>query len=225
MATCSKARVLEAIETDGVIPVFYSADPNVMQAVARSVFSGGLSTLEITNRGDGAVELMADVLAWARDQLPSLIVGAGSVVEAATAAYLIDVGVNFVFGPCLSAEVAAVCHERNVPYVPGCGTMTEIQAAYRLGCDMVKLFPAGAIGGPSFLRAARAPCPWIRAIPTGGVEPTVESLQVWFDAGAPAVGMGSKLIAKTAVAAGDWAEIERAVSRAVTAVAAARRKE
>ena len=87
---------------------------------------------------------------------------------------------------------------------------------------MVKLFPAESLGGPAFLSAVRAPCPWVRAIPTGGVEPTVASLKAWFDAGAPAVGMGAKLLPEELVAAGDWDAIERRVSETVAAVAQAR---
>ncbi len=194
MAAHSKPTVLGTIRSGGVVPVFYNKDIEVTKQVARRLVSGGLSSIEFTNRGDGAIEVVAQLLSWARDELPQLIVGVGSVSEATTAGYVIDLGVSFVFAPSLSADVAAVCNARNIPYVPGCGTVTEIQYACRLGCDFVELFPAESIGGPDFLRAVRAPCPWVQAVPTGGVEPTVESMKRWFDAGAPAVGMGSKLL-------------------------------
>ena len=222
MAAHRKAEVLEAIRRDGVVPVFFHADVEVAKEVARRLVAGGLSTLEFTNRGDDAVGVLAGLLGWARRELPQLIVGAGTVTRAATADHVIDLGASFVFAPSLSAEVAAACNDRNIPYVPGCGTLTEIQAAYRLGCDFVKLFPAAAIGGPAFLSAVRAPCPWIQAVPTGGVEPTEESLRAWFTAGAPAVGMGSNLLAKDLVEAGDWDAIEARVRATVAAVAAAR---
>jgi len=222
MAVYGKADVLATIRRDGLVPVFYHSDVDVAREVARRLVSGGLSTIEFTNRGDGAIEVLADLLRWARTELPELIVGVGSVVEAATAGQVIDLGANFVFAPALSAEVAATCNGRNIPYVPGCGTLTEIQTAYRLGCDFVKLFPAGSIGGPSFLSAIRAPCPWVQAVPTGGVEPTVDSMKAWFDAGAPAVGMGSKLLPGDLIRSNDWDGLEARVGAAVAAVREAR---
>jgi 2-dehydro-3-deoxyphosphogluconate aldolase/(4S)-4-hydroxy-2-oxoglutarate aldolase len=216
--------VLATIGREGVVPVFYDGDIEVTREVARRLVAGGISTIEFTNRGDGAVRVFAELIAWARKELPQLIVGVGSITQAATAVHVIDLGANFVFAPNLDSEVAAACNQRHVPYVPGCGTLSEIQAAYRSGCDVVKLFPADAMGGPAFLKAVRAPCPWVEAIPTGGVEPTVESLRAWYDAGAPAVGMGSKLLTKDLVAAADWDGLERKVAETVAAVTAARMK-
>jgi 2-dehydro-3-deoxyphosphogluconate aldolase/(4S)-4-hydroxy-2-oxoglutarate aldolase len=222
MATHTKADVLATIGRDGVVPVFYDGDVEVAKEVARRLMAGGITTLEFTNRGDAAVAVFAELIGWARQELPDLVVGAGTVTGPVTAGQVIDLGADFVFAPNLSAEVAAVCNERNIPYVPGCGTLSEIQAAYRLGCDLVKLFPADSIGGPSFLKAVRAPCPWVRAVPTGGVEPTVESLRAWFGAGAPAVGMGSALLTRELIARKDWDALEQKVAETVKAVAAAR---
>ncbi len=222
MAAHNKADVLAAIERDGVVPVFNDSDVAITKEVARCVVAGGLSTFEFTNRGEGALEVFADFITWARAELPELIVGVGTVTEPVAAVRAIDLGANFVFAPSLSGAVAVVCNSRDVPYVPGCGTVTEIQTAHDLGCHMVKLFPAESLGGPAFLSAVRAPCPWVRAIPTGGVEPTVASMKPWFDAGATAVGMGSKLLPTELIAAADWDAVERRVTQAVAAVAAAR---
>jgi 2-dehydro-3-deoxyphosphogluconate aldolase/(4S)-4-hydroxy-2-oxoglutarate aldolase len=127
-----------------------------------------------------------------------------------------------VFAPSFAPEVAGACNLRNIPYVPGCATVTEILTAYRAGCDLVKLFPASTLGGPAFLEAVRAPCPWVAAIPTGGVEPTADSLQPWYRAGAPAVGMGSKLLPRRLVDARDFEGLRALVEAAVAAVAEAR---
>jgi len=205
-----------------VIPVFYDSDAAVTIEVATTLLAGGISTIEFTNRGDGALGVLADLVRDARHRLPELIVGAGSIVDGATAAHVIDLGANFVFGPSFSPDIAGACHLRNVPYVPGCGTMTEILAAYRAGCDYVKLFPAASIGGPAFLEAVRAPCPWVQAIPTGGVEPTVESMRSWYRAGAPALGMGSKLLPKRLVDAKDFDGLREQVDATVAAIAEAR---
>ncbi len=222
MAGRTKLEVLDAIVRDGVVPVFFSPDVDVAREVAGALVAGGLSTLEFTNRGDGAIAVLAELIAQSRDRLPELIVGAGSVIDGATAAHVIDLGANFVFGPGFSAEVAGACNLRNIPYIPGCGTVTEILAAYRAGCDVVKLFPAGSLGGPAFLEAVRAPCPWVRAIPTGGVEPTVDSLRSWYRAGAPAVGMGSKLLPSGLVDERDFDGLRARIEATVAAVAEAR---
>lgn len=225
MASHSKAEVLATISREGVVPVFYDGDIEVTREVARCLVAGGISTIEFTNRGEGAVRVFAELIAWARRELPELAVGVGTVTQAATAVHVVDLGADFVFAPTLDPGVAAACNERNVPYVPGCGTLSEIQQAYRMGCDMVKLFPADAIGGPAFLKAVRAPCPWVRAVPTGGVEPTVASLKAWYDAGAPAVGMGSRLLTTDLIAGKDWQALARKMTEAVAAVAQARSKE
>jgi 2-dehydro-3-deoxyphosphogluconate aldolase/(4S)-4-hydroxy-2-oxoglutarate aldolase len=222
VASHSKLEVLNTIAHEGVVPVFYDPEVVVTTDVAATLVAGGISTLEFTNRGDGALGVLAELIPQARRNLPELIVGAGSIVDGATAAHVIDLGANFVFGPSFSSEVAGACHLRNVPYVPGCATMTEILAAYRAGCDFVKLFPAASIGGPAFLEAARAPCPWVRAIPTGGVEPTAESLRPWYRAGAPAVGMGSNLLPKRLVEAKDFDGLRVLVDATVAAINEAR---
>lgn len=222
MARFSKAEVLAAIRRDGIVPVFHHNDAEVCTEVATRIVAGGLSILEFTNRGDGAVGRFAHLVQWAANAQPELILGVGSVVDDATASHVIDIGANFVFAPSFSAEVARVCNRRNVPYVPGCGTLTEIQTAYESGVDFVKIFPAGQVGGPAFLKAARAPCPWIQAIPTGGVDSTLVSFQDWFGAGAPAVGMGSKLLPAAMVEAGDWEALQTKIASAVADVATAR---
>lgn len=225
MANHSKTEVLNTIRYDGIVPVFHHTDRDVCMEVAARVALGGLSTLEFTNRGDGAIERFAHLYEWAAEMHPDLVLGVGSIIDPSTAARAIDIGANFVFAPSFSAEVAVVCNRRNVPYVAGCGSVTEIQRAYDSGSDLVKLFPAGQLGGPAFLQAVRAPCPWIEAIPTGGVEASVSSFQGWYEAGAPAVGMGSKLIPAELVAKADWDGIQSNVVTAVADVATAREKQ
>lgn len=222
MTTHTKTEVLETIFDDGVVPLFHHPDPDVALEIARALVAGGLHVVEFTNRGDGALQVLGELMARARRELPELIVGAGSIIDGASAAHVIDLGVSFVFAPGFSADVARACNIRNIPYVPGCGSVTEILSAYEAGCDLVKLFPAGSLGGPSFLEAVRAPCPWVRAVPTGGVEPTVESLRPWYQAGAPAVGMGSKLVSKQLVGDRDFDGLREQVTAAKAAVAQAR---
>ncbi len=147
-----------------------------------------------------------------RSNHPDVILGVGSVVDAPTAAIYIDLGANFVVGPVLNAEVARLCNRRKVAYSPGCGTASEISQAEELGCEIVKIFPGGQVGGPAFVKALRGPCPWTLLMPTGGVDITEVSLSAWFEAGVPCVGVGSSLVAADIVASGDWAVLERRVA-------------
>jgi 2-dehydro-3-deoxyphosphogluconate aldolase / (4S)-4-hydroxy-2-oxoglutarate aldolase len=139
--------------------------------------------------------------------LPDLMLGVGSVVDPGAASLYINCGASFVVGPLLNAEVARACNRRKIPYMPGCATLSEISQAEELGCEIVKIFPGKEVGGPGFVRSVRGPCPWVSIMPTGGVEPTEESLRAWFGAGVACVGMGSNLISKDLLAAGDYAGI------------------
>ena len=214
--------MLSTIRGDGIVPVFHHDDRHVCEEVASRVVAGGLSTLEFTNRGDGAVERFGHLVDWATLAHPSLILGMGSVVDPSTASHAIDLGA------CSCSRLRSRLWSRppvtggGIPYVPGCATPTEMQHAYDHGVDVVKLFPAGELGGPAFLNAVRAPCPWIEAIPTGGVDASDESLRAWFEAGAPPVGMGSKLFPTDLVYQRDWDGVESTIAAAVNQVALAR---
>jgi 2-dehydro-3-deoxyphosphogluconate aldolase/(4S)-4-hydroxy-2-oxoglutarate aldolase len=142
---------------------------------------------------------------------PSVILGVGSVIDAPTAALYIASGAKFVVGPVLNAEIAKLCNRRKIPYSPGCGSATEISVAEELGCEIVKVFPGGSVGGPDFVKSILGPCPWTRIMPTGGVDVTEASLRAWFDAGVVAVGIGSNLITKQLLERQDFAGIERKV--------------
>jgi 2-dehydro-3-deoxyphosphogluconate aldolase/(4S)-4-hydroxy-2-oxoglutarate aldolase len=189
----------------GMVPVFYSGDIEVATSVASAVFSGGCPVLEFTNRGDHAWEVFTALDRYCARQLPGMILGVGSVVDPGTASLYINCGANFVVGPVLNADVAKVCNRRKVPYSPGCGSATEISQAEELGCEIVKVFPGGEVGGPKFVKAVKGPCPWTSIMPTGGVDSTEASLKAWFDSGVACVGMGSNLITKELLKAGDYA--------------------
>ena len=133
-----------------------------------------------------------------------MALGVGSVTDAPTAASYLNCGADFVVGPCFVEEVARLCNRRVVPYVPGCGIVAEIVAAQEAGCNLVKLFPAGCAGGPSFVKSVRGPLPRVQIMATGAVEPTEESLRAWFEAGVACVGMGSRLFPAPRLEAGDW---------------------
>ncbi len=209
MARFSKLQVLEAITGTGMVPVYYNKDAATAQHVLRACYDGGVRAFEFTNRGDFAHEVFASLVKYAEKECPEMIIGVGSVVDAATAALFLQLGANFVVGPLFNPDVAKVCNRRLVPYTPGCGSVTEIGFAQEAGCDLCKVFPAGNVGGPSFVKNMKAPMPWSMIMATGAVEPTEENLAAWFKAGVTCVGMGSKLFPKEAVARGDWDEITR----------------
>lgn len=207
--------VLTAMIDQGVIPVFSHPDPQVAAGVIQACANGGAKCVEFTNRGDFAAQVFAEVTRHFAAADPSVIMGAGSIVDAPTAGLYIANGARFVVGPLLNAEVARVCNRRKIPYSPGCATPSEIGEAEELGCEIVKVFPGGSVGGPDFVRNVLGPMPWTKMMPTGGVEATEASLRAWFEAGVVAVGMGSNLIAKALVEAKDYAAIEARVREVV----------
>jgi 2-dehydro-3-deoxyphosphogluconate aldolase/(4S)-4-hydroxy-2-oxoglutarate aldolase len=212
MARYSRIEVALKMKETGIIPVFYHSDPEVCKEVVRSCYNGGLRLFEFTNRGDYAHEIFAGLNKFALSELPGMILGAGSVIDAGTASVYLQLGANFIVSPILSEEMAKVCNRRKVMWSPGCGTVTEISRAEELGAEVVKIFPAPAVGGAEFVKAVRGPLPWTNIMPTGGVDPTEESLKKWFDAGVYCVGMGSNLVTSDIIKGKKWQELKLKVS-------------
>ena len=208
MARHFKLEVLNAMHDIGVVPVFYNGDIEKAKNIARACVAGGIRVLEFTNRGDHAWEVFSSLDKFCAAELPDAILGAGSVLDAGTASIYIGNGASFIVGPVTNPDVAKVCNRRKVPYIPGCGTASEISAAEELGADIVKIFPGSAVGGPGFVNDVLAPMPWSSIMPTGGVDITEASLRPWFEAGVCAVGMGSKLVSSDVVANDDWSTLE-----------------
>lgn len=222
MAKFSKLQVLGAMSSTGMVPVFYHKDAEVAKNVVKACYDGGVRAFEFTNRGDFAQEVFAELVKFAAKECPELILGIGSIVDPATAAMYLQLGANFVVGPMFNAEIARVCNRRLVPYTPGCGSVTEISAAQEVGCDLCKIFPAGNVGGPSFVKNVKAPMPWSMLMVTGGVEPTEENLTAWIKAGVTCVGMGSNLFPSDVIAAKDWNKIATLCSGALNIINRAR---
>ena len=222
MATFSKIEVFQAMMSTGMVPVFYNADVEISKQVIKACYEGGVRAFEFTNRGDFAHEIFAQLSRFVAKECPEMVLGVGSVVDAPTAALYIQLGANFVVGPLFNAEVARLCNRRCIPYTPGCGSVTEIGAAQEAGCDLVKIFPAGNVGGPSFVKNVLAPMPWSMIMATGAVEPEADNLSAWFKAGVTVVGMGSKLFPKEVIASKQWGAIADKCREALAYIAAAR---
>ncbi len=215
MARFSRLKSLITMEKIGLVPVFYNSDIEVSKKIVRACAEGGAICIEMTNRGDGAIDVFKELEIFCKKELPEVILGVGSVVDAPTAAIYIDYGTNFVVGPVIDEETAYLCNKRKIPYSPGCGSATEIQKAHSLGVEFCKLFPGAQVGGPSFVNAIRGPCPWTSIMPTGGVSPDEESLRNWFTAGVVCVGIGSQLITKEEITSGNFNKIAAEVRRVI----------
>lgn len=207
MAKYSRLEVASVMQKTGLVPLFYNSDIELSKKVIKAVYDGGARLLEFTARGDFAHEVFGELNKYVLNELPDMIMGVGSVTDAASASRFMALGANFIVTPVLREDIAIVCNRRKVLWSPGCGSLTEICRAEELGCEIVKLFPGG-IYGPGFVKAIKGPQPWTSIMPTGGVSPTQENLEAWFNAGVTCVGMGSKLIAKNSEGHYDLTKIE-----------------
>lgn len=218
MSGFKRINVALAMEETGLVPLFYHPDPQVCREVITACHAGGAKVFEFTNRGDFAHEVFAEVRKWVLKELPGMMIGAGSVTDAPTAAIFMQMGADFIVSPSLNPEVARICNRRKLLWIPGCGTVTEISQAEELGAEIVKIFPGNAVGGPSFVKAMKGPCPWTSIMPTGGVEPTEENLSAWFAAGVTCVGMGSALVTDRIVKERNWKSLEAAVRETLNTI-------
>jgi 2-dehydro-3-deoxyphosphogluconate aldolase/(4S)-4-hydroxy-2-oxoglutarate aldolase len=193
MAQYTRTQVVIQMQESGLVPLFYHPDIEVAKAVLKACYDGGARLMEFTNRGDFAIEIFTDLIKYALAELPGMILGVGSVTDAAAASQYMLAGANFVVTPVFREDIAIVCNRRKILWSPGCGSLTEIAKAEELGCELVKLFP-GSTFGPEFVKAIKGPQPWTSVMPTGGVTTEEKNLKGWFDSGVTCVGLGSKLI-------------------------------
>jgi 2-dehydro-3-deoxyphosphogluconate aldolase/(4S)-4-hydroxy-2-oxoglutarate aldolase len=204
----------------GIIPVIRAPSADVAVAVVEALLQAGLTVAEITMTVPNAIEAIGAV---AKRFPRTVLVGAGTVTDAETARRAVDAGAEFIVTPCLVPEVREVidtAHRAGVAVLPGALTPGEVFEAFRLGGDMVKVFPVQSVGGAAYLRALRGPFPDIPLVPTGGVSP--ENVAEMFQAGAAAVGVGTELISKDALARRDYAAIGALAKRFLAAARQAR---
>ena len=201
----------------GIIPVIRAPSADAAVAVVESLLQAGLKVAEITMTVPDAIDAINAV---AKRFPGELLVGAGTVTDPQTARQAIDAGASFIVSPCLVPEVIDAGHGADVAVLPGALTPGEVFNASRLGGDMVKVFPVQSVGGADYLRALRGPFPDIPLVPTGGV--TLENIAEMFKAGAAAVGVGTELISKDALARRDYAAVTALATKFLAAAQHAR---
>jgi len=212
----SRAAVTEAIERLGVVAVIRLKDATLLRAIVDALAIGGVQALEVTMTTPRAIELISDIAPTLPD---GFLIGAGTVLDAATARQAIEAGAQFVVSPVLRPTIIDECHQHDVAMIPGCFSPTEILDAVDAGADIVKVFPATSLG-PGFFKDLRGPFPDVKLMPTGGV--TVENAGEWIRAGAAAVGIGSALLPADAIAARRFDKVTDSAKRIMATLKAAR---
>ncbi|MCL4385460.1 MAG: bifunctional 4-hydroxy-2-oxoglutarate aldolase/2-dehydro-3-deoxy-phosphogluconate aldolase [Actinobacteria bacterium] len=215
MARFDRLTVYNTIFKDGMIPLFYNKDKEEAKKISDALVKGGCHVLEFTNRGEGALEVFSYLINIAPDVFPELIIGAGTIIDAPTAALFIAYGANFIVGPNFNEEIARLCNLKRIPYIPGAATVNEILKAEEFGVELVKIFPGSTIGGPKFVEALLGPCPKTKVMPTGGVSVDEENIKNWFKAGVACIGMGSQLVSKKAMNEKNYKLIETNAAKAL----------
>ncbi|WP_028375912.1 bifunctional 4-hydroxy-2-oxoglutarate aldolase/2-dehydro-3-deoxy-phosphogluconate aldolase [Leeuwenhoekiella sp. MAR_2009_132] len=215
MSKHNRIEVALALQSNGFVPLFYDEDINRCRQLVTACYIGGARILEFTARGDFAHEVFYEVSKFIKTNYSDMFLGVGSITDAAAASLYMQLGADFIVTPALREDIAEVCNRRKVLWLPGCGSVKEINDAEALGCEIIKLFP-GSIYGPEFVKAVKGPQPWTSIMPTGGVIPTQENLKSWFDAGVTCVGLGSQLIGKSSDGSYDYKAIEANVKDVVT---------
>jgi len=207
----SKEQVVAGICQAGIMPVFYHNNADVAKHVIDCCYGAGIRIFEFTNRGanaDATFKILFDHI----QQYPDFILGIGTIYEDEMTRKFTDLGASFIVSPILKDTMAAICHEHNILWIPGCSTLTEIVQAKDLGARIIKLFPASVLG-PKFIASVMPVIPGLQLMPTGGIEPTKENLWAWYMAGAVCVGIGSKLLDTTLIKQRDWEKLRAKITR------------
>ncbi|MDT2600423.1 bifunctional 2-keto-4-hydroxyglutarate aldolase/2-keto-3-deoxy-6-phosphogluconate aldolase [Enterococcus hulanensis] len=195
-----RMEILSRLEKAGVIAVVRGKDQTEAVKASHAIIAGGVKGIEVTFTVPNAQAAIQELVETYQGQ--DVVIGVGTVLDAVTARLAIMAGAEFVVSPSFDSETAELCNLYQVPYLPGCMTITEMQQALKSGADIIKLFP-GSVSGPSMVSAVKAPLPQINLMPTGGVN--LENMETWFKAGVVAVGVGGNLLAPAAV--GDFAKV------------------
>ncbi|HSZ33739.1 MAG TPA: bifunctional 4-hydroxy-2-oxoglutarate aldolase/2-dehydro-3-deoxy-phosphogluconate aldolase [Puia sp.] len=186
-------KIIQAIIEQGVLPLYFHPDETTSADVLEVLYSAGIRVVEYTNRGKQALKNFKALQKTFSRKFPDLILGLGTVLDTKTALKAIECGADFLVSPGYSKELARLANDKNILWIPGCITPTELMAARESGQGFVKIFPANTVG-PVFINSIKEVFPDLLFMPTGGVESG--NIESWFRAGVSAVGMGSSLISR-----------------------------
>ena len=206
----SKQQIIDGMKGAGIVPLFTHDNHEDAQQVLEASYRGGIRVFEFTNRRINSFEVFVHLLNVSKIY-PDLMLGIGTIMDGPTTKKFIEAGADFIISPILKLEMARVCHENDVPWIPGCATLTEIVTAKDNGAEIIKLFPASILG-PGFVSSIMPVVPGLQLMITGGVEPTEKSLSSWFKAGAACVGMGSQLFTKEILTQKNWPLLQQKVA-------------
>lgn len=217
MANPKKQEVIDRILEEGVVPVLRAESHEIALQAVEALRAGGIGVLEITMTVPGAVELIARLSGEIGEEC---LIGAGTVLNEKSAAACVTAGARFIVSPAVNVDTIEFCNSRDIPVLPGAFTPTEVVTAWSAGADMVKLFPAGAGGGPGYLKSLRAPFPDVQFVPTGGI--SLQNAADYIRAGAVAIGIGADLVDTKAISAGNAQVVTEQAKRYLAAVSSAR---
>ena len=222
MARFERLEVYKIIFSDGMIPLFYNKDKEVAREITEALYKGGSHVLEFTNRGEGALEVFSYLASVVPKAFPDMVLGAGTITDAPTAALFIANGADFIVGPNFDEEIAKLCNKKRIPYIPGAATISEIIKAEEFGAELIKIFPGSTVGGPKFVEALLGPCPKTKVMPTGGVSVDEDNIKAWFKSGVACIGMGSQLVSKKAIADKNYSLITELTVKALSIIKSVR---
>ncbi len=191
-----KEQIVERLREIGLVPVLRAESEEQALGIASAIAAGGVTVLEITMTVPGAIRVMSRLT---KDR-PDILIGAGTVLDPETARMCMLEGAQFVVSPALNLKTIEMCHRYSIPVLPGALTPTEVVTAWQAGADVIKVFPASALGGAKYLKSLKAPLPQVEMIPTGGV--SLATAKEFLEAGSFALGVGADLVDTKAMAAG-----------------------
>jgi 2-dehydro-3-deoxyphosphogluconate aldolase / (4S)-4-hydroxy-2-oxoglutarate aldolase len=221
MKRYSKKEILKVANEQGLLPPFNHPDETAAKKLLDAIYAGGLRIIEFTNRTENALEVFKALVKHADKNLPGLIIGIGTIMNAKQAKQFYKAGAQFIVAPVLTKEVGDYCVKNDILWVPGAATPTEIIQAHEWGADFVKIFPAEVLG-PAFIKALKGPCPWVKVMPSGGVTLEEENLRQWFATGVECVAIGGQLFSKEIMQDKNYTLLTERIKWLLTTIAAVR---
>lgn len=223
MPSPEKKAILKRISQTGIVPEFYHDDPEVCKNVLKACYEAGVRVIEYLDNAPRIQENYIVLKKFVQKELPDLYFGIGNVKEMDMARKALDFNADFLVGSIINPEVGHLCKERNVLWIPGCATPTEINTAWKASATLIKLFPAEALGMP-FLRSVKHIFPDMQFLPSGGVLPNAANIIPWLESGATAVNLGHHLISEEMLALNDFSYLQAHLRRLLKTVRQWRRQ-